>query len=420
MACKRRLLVDMTTLVLAVFIQVAAPAADEKIGDWSQWRGPNRDGVSAETDWRADWDKNGPKRLWKREVGTGLSSVTTRGDRVFTMGNAKGKDTVYCLDAETGKDVWRHSYDSPLLRKNFPGGPTASPVLDGERVYTISRSGVALCLDIADGKEVWRQDLRRVAGSKPPIWGFAGSAVVIGEKVLFNVGRAGVALKKDSGELAWKTRDGPSAYASPVPFIQGGDDAGQGGDDAVAVFGNKALHGVRVADGKILWRVDWPTSFGENTADPLVLGDRLYLSSAHGRGSVLFQLTDGEPRVLWKNKGFGNHTDAPVPWKGNLFGFEGRVNRRGGSLKCVELETGKIRWSAKDVKGSLNIAGGRLLIMTLDGKLIVAEASAEAYKPLASAQLLGRYSWTPPVLSHGRLFCRNGNGTLLCLDLREK
>jgi outer membrane protein assembly factor BamB len=158
------------------FWLMAAAAAPLQAADWPQWRGPRRDGISSETGWRA-WTAGGPRRVWTAQVGEGFSSVAVKGGRLYTVGNAGGKDTVYCLDAGTGRVVWRFSY--PCGSGDY-GGPRATPVVDGNRVYTFSREAQAHCLNAASGARVWERDLRRETGGAPPQWGFAGSPLVLG------------------------------------------------------------------------------------------------------------------------------------------------------------------------------------------------------------------------------------------------
>ena len=105
--------------------------------DWPQWRGINRDGISSEKISPANWGKDGPKQLWKKEVGTGVSSVAVRGGRLYTMGNNGSMDVVFCLDAATGAEIWRHTYPQSLDPRQFEGGPAGTPTVDGDRVYTL-------------------------------------------------------------------------------------------------------------------------------------------------------------------------------------------------------------------------------------------------------------------------------------------
>src|SRR5436305_5508767 len=142
----------------ATLLIVLTPLA-ARADDWPCWRGPNHNGISAETGWLDDWPKDGPPVAWRASVGIGFSTVAVSNGRLYTLGNAEDKDTVYCLDAVTGKQLWTHSYDAPRDPNNFEGGPTATPTADGNRVYTISRQGDLFCFDAITGKAVWSQNI---------------------------------------------------------------------------------------------------------------------------------------------------------------------------------------------------------------------------------------------------------------------
>ena len=158
--------------LLASFACLAGLSA----ADWPQWRGPDRNGLSSErisTNWPAD----GPKLLWRAEVGIGFSSIAVCQGRAYTLGNANNKDTVWCLDALTGKLLWTHCYPSRLDPQWYEGGPGATPTVLSNRVYTISKWGDFFCLDAVKGTVLWRRDLRQ-DHFKPNRWGFAGSPLL--------------------------------------------------------------------------------------------------------------------------------------------------------------------------------------------------------------------------------------------------
>ncbi len=214
--------------------------------DWPCFRGPGRDGVSLETDLNFDWPAGGPKVLWKKNVGTGYSSIAVAVGRAYARGNREGRDTVYCLDAETGIEVWKHSYDCPLLPRNYAGGPGATPFVDGERVYAFSKVGVIFSLEASTGKLVWRRDVSKDPGSKTPDWGFEGSPVVLGNRLYLNAGTAGLCLDKATGETIWTSDPaGQAGYSTPV-FRSGA------GPTVMAVMGEKAARGVDASEGRPL------------------------------------------------------------------------------------------------------------------------------------------------------------------------
>jgi outer membrane protein assembly factor BamB len=202
----------VASLAALGFCLLAHTAAAE----WLHYRGPTQNGVSAE---KLPATLPGElKTLWKASLGTGTSAVTVSDGRVYTMGNVSDKDVVYCLDAKSGKEVWRHSYPLDLDKRMFEGGPAATPTVSGKHVYTVSHQGDVWCLDAATGKKVWNKHFQKDFGGKRPQWGFAGSPTVEGNLVLLDVGGPGastVALDKATGNVVWKSGDDGAGYASP-------------------------------------------------------------------------------------------------------------------------------------------------------------------------------------------------------------
>jgi len=202
-------------LDLSLFISCFCNTA--MAADWPNWRGPNHNGISSETGWLATWPKDGPKILWERAIGTGFASITVSGDRVYATGNLDDNDVVYCLDAKTGAEIWKTSYQCPLLAKSHEGGPCATPTVDGDAIYTFSKNGDALRFEAATGRIVWHRNVNKALECKPPTWYYASSPLIIGELVILNAGTYGVALNKADGTVVWQNGKGPSGYSTPVP-----------------------------------------------------------------------------------------------------------------------------------------------------------------------------------------------------------
>ena len=395
----------MRPLLLAVFFaSISATAAD-----WPNFRGPSHDNVSTEDSWTHTWPAEGPKKLWSAKVGTGFSSLSVSSGKVYTQGNDKDHDSVWCLDAATGAQVWCHTFASKLDPKYYAGGPSSTPTVHDGAVYTLSKRGLIHCLDATTGTVRWSHQVADTL--KPPSWGFASSAVISGELVFVNVGKAGLALKRSDGTVAWSSGEGLPGYASPVLFTRGGITL-------AAMFGAETLRAVEVATGTVRWELPWKTSYGENSPNPLITADTLLVSTGHGLGTSLFTLADGAPELRWNTTVLGNHLNTSVLFDGHYYGFDGRVNKDGGHLGCLDAATGKELWSAP-IRGSLIRAGNRLIIITLTGELIAAAAEPQAYRELARTQALGGTCWTAPTLSDGRLYLRNAKGELVCLDLRQ-
>jgi outer membrane protein assembly factor BamB len=375
-------------------------------GDWPCWRGPDRNGISPEKGWQAKWPAEGPKQLWKASVGTGFASFSASGGRVYTMGNSTNTDWVFCLEADTGKRVWGQSYPCPLDPKNFEGGPCATPTVADGRVYTFSRKGQLFCFDAAKGTVIWSKDLHGELGLEIPTWGCASSALVEGATVVVNMGSAGVALDRASGKVVWVSAKSAGAYATPVPF-------NIGSERCLAILSRQSLVAVKAADGQQLWSYPWKTDYDVNAADPIVAGDKVFISSGYNHGGAVLKVAGQTPEKVWENKNLRNHFNSCVLWQGHLYGPDDN------GLRCVAFETGDLKWTYPEFgKGSLMVADGKLVGLSEKGELIIAEPTPAEFKPIARAQVLKGKCWTTPLLSNGHIYCRNAVGDVVCLDVR--
>jgi outer membrane protein assembly factor BamB len=380
--------------------------------DWPQWRGANRDGISNEQISPANWGKEGPRQLWKKGVGTGVSSVAVSGGRLYTMGNNGSVDAVFCLNAATGAEIWRHTYPQPLDDRQFEGGPAGTPTVDGDKVYTLSHEGDLFCLSAGSGTVLWKKNLQSDFGGYRQKWGYAGSPLVDGNLVIVDSGGPGastVALDKSTGALQWKAGNDEAGYSSPVAFDLAGTRC-------VAIFKADALVGLNAANGQELWRYPWITSYDVNAPTPLVFGDKIFITSGYGTGCALLKVTSGKVTQLWRNKNMRSQLGSPVLVRGYIYGIDGNVGK--GELRCLDLASGEIRWKQNVGGGAVIAAGGHLLVLNERGELIVAEASPTNYRELARAQVLGGHSWVVPAVADGKIYCKNNQGMLVCLDGR--
>ncbi len=395
--------------MLVVAQTAAAGAASDQRGDaadWPRWRGPRADGISSESSW-ATARVADLKIAWQAKVGVGFSGVSVVGNRLYTMGYGKGQDSVLCLDAASGRQVWSYSYPSNL--GDYPG-PRVTPTVDGDRVYSLGQFGQLVCLDRARGSLIWSRHLATELGAGKPTWGFAGSPVVWGNLLLLNAGRSGLALDKESGKLVWGA-PGTGGYATIVVFSAGGKEL-------LAVFGEKALYGVDPQTGAVSWSFPWVTANDVNAADPLVVGDRLFITSDYGNGCALLAVKPGAVEPVWQNTNVSSHFSSALYLNGAIFANDGDANARRGSFVCLDPATGSIQWSEMQGVGSLLGSGDRIFLLNERGQLRVAEASAAGYREMAKASLpIGLY-WNMPVLVAGRLYIRSLEGNLFCLDLR--
>jgi outer membrane protein assembly factor BamB len=402
----------MSSASLLLATAVALLAAPLPAADWPCWRGPHHNGVVPTEELRTDWPRSGPPIAWRAQVGTGFSSVVVVAGRAYTLGHRDGADRVVCLNAGSGEVLWEHGYPAELDPNLFEGGPTATPAIDRGRLFTFSRQGLAISWDAATGREQWRTDVPRTCGVNVPSWGFAGSPRVLGDLVLLNAGSGGVALDGATGRVVWKSDNSDdAAYATPrvVPLA---------GRPTALILSGKALHAVDPQSGREFWQHRWLTRYGVNAADPLVVGDLVWLTSGYSKGSALLRATPHAAEELWRNRELRNQMSPGVVIDGRVYAVDGDENAE-CLLKCLDYQTGDLRWQAGGLGAATLIASGDTLILLGDkGELVLARASPEEFQPLARGAVLTGKCWTPPSLAGGRIYCRNAEGEVVCVDLR--
>jgi outer membrane protein assembly factor BamB len=395
-------------LLFAIALVSLAGPATAAGQDWPQWRGADSTGISSEKGFITKFPADGPKQLWKKALGFSCSTLAVRDGRVYTMGNIDDMENVYCLNAKTGDEIWKHSYPCKNDPKNFEGGAGATPTLDGNRVYTLSRQGHLDCLNIETGKPIWSKNAIKDWGAKKPMWGFACSSLVRGNMLIVMTDYV-LALNKMTGEIIWKTPEPVKAnYSTPLEFKCSGKSY-------IAAFVPDWLIVYETKTGKEVDRYPFVTKYKCNIATPIVKGNEIFIAAGYNHGSALVRLEKGKLVKVWETKLMQNHFNSSILWKGNLYGFDQK------DLLCMDWKTGTSKWSYRGLgKGSLMIADGKLIIQGEKGKLAIANASPEAYQELTSAKVLNKRCWVVPVLSNGRIYCRNNNGDTICLDVKGK
>jgi outer membrane protein assembly factor BamB len=240
--------------ILVIFVfGISAQYSIAEDFDWPRWRGLNGDGISMETDWDPKALAGGLKILWKAGVGMGHSNVAIKDNRLYTMGMRKRELHVYCLDAETGEEIWRY-----LIEDYYD--PQSTPTIDDKYVYALSRNGILLCLKAKNGKLRWKKDLVSEYEVVIPYYGFAGSPVIEGDLLILTANTSGIALNKKTGERIWGSDKPPDNlrmpagtgphYATPVVYDYEGK--------RYAVISSYiGLHAVDVETGKVFWLYEW-------------------------------------------------------------------------------------------------------------------------------------------------------------------
>lgn len=184
--------------------------------DWPNFRGPNRDGISRETAWKAS---SSAVLVWKAQVGLGYGMPVVGGGKVIVSGHdGADTDSLFCFDEASGKEKWKFTYPQPLGDKFFQGGTTGTATLDGSRVFSLAREGELFCLDSETGKVVWKVHLQKDLGYKKPTWGFTGAPLVRGDRLYITAGDSGLALNKADGKAIWKSKNEEAGYSTPYLF----------------------------------------------------------------------------------------------------------------------------------------------------------------------------------------------------------
>ncbi len=372
---------------------------------WPQWRGPNRNGISTESGWKVD---GGARSLWSKNVGMGYSCVTIEGGKLYTIGHDKSEqeDSIFALDLITGKELWKHTFPAKTMAEGHGGGSLTTPSIDGKLLWVSSREGKLFCFERETGKIRWEKDVIEEYGLKRPRWGYAAAPLILDEMVVLNIGRV-VALNR-KGKLLWKTEDFGDCYSTPVDFTYKKKRY-------FASFSGKGLSIIARKTGKVLDTSAWKTSYDVNAATPVVIGNKIFISSGYNKGCAMLQFNGKKLKTLWQSRVMRNHMSGCVAYKGHLYGFDM------GTLKCLDLD-GEEMWAQRGLgKGALVIADGKLVCLSHRGKLVIAEASPKEFTSLSSAQIFdGGVQWTTPVVAGGLILVRSSKGNLVCLDRRPQ
>ena len=408
-ATPSRIIFYLSLLTLAVSTTVSQAA------DWPNWRGPNYDGHSSETDFKTSW-KGELLPVWSKDIGAGYSGISVADGRLFTCGVRDGKQVLFCFDADSGSEKWALGFED-LYTNGWGDGSRSTPTIDGDRVYVLGASGTVGCYNVSDGSKIWTKKYDAV-----PTWGYSGSVLIEGDLAIITVGGAGGGMKahnKMTGDKVWAIgNDAESGYSTPYPFTL------EGTRYVVGFLGGSAVI-AEATSGKEAASIPWKTSYNVNAATPIFHDGMLFLSSGYSTGCGLFKLTkDGDTlntEKVYTTKKLKNKFQTPVLYRGKLFTFDQR------SLKCVDFDSGEIDWEERgdeNQHGTIVFADGYLITLNQRGELKIAKASPKRFEPTGTTTVFeqkgGRNEqcWTVPTLANGRLYLRNLQ-RLVCIDLRK-
>jgi outer membrane protein assembly factor BamB len=386
--------------------------------DWPQFLGPQRNAVSTETGLLQTWDAKGPPILWQKNVGEGYSAPVIAGDRLIVFHRIDNDEVVECLDAVSGKAIWKHTdptrYEDPLGKGN---GPRSTPLIAGERVYTLSPGGRLLCLKLTDGAKVWQRALLEDFEAPSSFFGVGTSPILEGDRLIVNVGarEAGiVAFDRDTGKQVWKATEDGASYSSPVA-------ATIDGVRHVIFLTRQGIVSLDPATGAVRFSKRWRSRMNAsvNAASPVVVGDLLFFTSCYDTGAIVVRARKDGIEELWNNdRSLSCHFGTPVYHDGCLYGFHGR-QETGTEFRCIEMKTGKVHWSKEGFGcGSLLVAEGNLIVLSESGELVRVEGKPDSYREKARAAVLTGPCRSPIALANGRLYARDSN-KLVCWNMKK-
>ena len=426
----------MSVAAVATLMVVTSSSVAE---DWPQWGGPRRDLTWREPGIVDELPEGKLPRVWSTPLGEGYAGPAVADGKVFIAdrladAGPRGQERVLCLDAADGKVLWRHAYDCEYTI-NYPHGPRATPVIDGNRVYTIGAMGHMFCFDVDGGEILWSNHFPSDFGTELPTWGMAASPLVNGDQLITLVGGDEaliVSFNKHTGEELWRALDDDRiGYCPPMIF-----EFGQ--SRQLIVWHPAAVSSLDPATGKVNWQVPFSVQSGLTIPTPRRFGNRLFVTSFYNGPLMLDVRPDGTGAdILWRGANESEvDTDGlhaimctPLIDATHIYGVCSY-----GQLRCLDAATGKRIWETREPTGEgrwwnaflipHEPAGGsqqktvhRVFIANEQGELILARLSPEGYQEIGRSQLveptrrLGRRSrtivWSHPAFAMQSVFARN-------------
>jgi outer membrane protein assembly factor BamB len=390
--------------ILILLLALWPDAIPAQVTDWYQWRGPNRDGHSAETGLLQQWPANGPPQVWRTVgAGTGYSSFAASNGRLFTMGAKANVEYVIAFDAASGKKLWE-TPNGQRFRNEQGDGPRGTPTIDGDRVYAFGGSGELAALDAVTGKKIWSVNVVQQFGGTTPYWGYSESPLVIGDRLIVNAGgrRASiVAINKADGKTLWQNHNDEAGYSSPMLLRTGSLQ------QAVFFTAQRAL-AVDPRDGRLLWTYNRASNGTANIATPVVRGNRVFVSSDYGTGAALLEVRAAgnvaSAQEVYFTRDMKNHHASSVLVGDHIYGFDSSI------LTALRFDSGQMAWEHRSVgKGSLIYADQRLYLFSEQGVVGLADAAADAYRERGRFRITTGDSptWSHPIITNGKLIIRD-------------
>ncbi len=386
---------------------------------WMQWGGPKQDFKAKSRGLADKWGEDGPKKLWNRDLGEGYSSILVDDGRLYTMYRPAEQEAVVCLDAKTGKTIWEYKYDSspaPGHGDQFGRGPRSTPLIVGDRIYTIGVSGVMHCLNKQDGTVYWTHELWKELGGNVLNHGYSSSPIAYKDTVIALVGGEGasvVAFDQTTGKVAWKKNDFKNSYSTPMVIKLKGKDH-------LVTFMAEEIIGIDPSNGDFKWKYDISNQWKQNVCLPIWdAKSRTLFFSVSGPGSRGLKLTrrgdSVETQEIWTARKIQFYHVTSVKIGDYVYGSTG-----GGAphfFSAINMKTGKIAWRKRGFsKATCVFADGKLIILDEDGQLGLASATPETFTVHSKFKLFDDVSWTVPTIVGKTMYVRDKH-KIMALDL---
>ncbi len=395
---------------------VVAPAAR---GYWTDFRGPNRDGIYTETSVLTAWPTEGLKPLWRQPVGGGYASFVVAGGVAFTIEQRRGNEVVAAYDLRSGRELWTNGWPALFSESMGGDGPRATPTWHEGKLYALGAAGEFRCLDAASGKMVWSKNILSDNGAQNIMWGMANSPLIVDDKVIVTPGGSGgrsvVAYNKLTGERVWGSLDDHAAYTSPAV-------ANLLGERQLIAVTAKRMVGLRVETGELLWDFPWTTMYEINSAQPIVVDEQhVFISAGYDHGSALVKIQKGErgysATPVWENRNLKNRFNSSVLHQGHIYGFDESI------FACIDARTGERKWKGGryGYGQALLVTGSgpaRIIVITESGELVLIDPSPGELKEVARFSAIEGKTWNVPALADGVLLVRNAR-EMAAFDLKK-
>jgi outer membrane protein assembly factor BamB len=379
--------------------QMVPPDTTKSDNYWPGFRGSLRDGIVHNSKIATDWKTSPPLELWRRPIGPGCSSFTVNGALIYTQEQRGDNEVVSCFNLTTGKPVWRHSDKARFWDSHAGAGPRSTPTLTGGRVYTMGATGILNALDAITGSVIWSRNAADDTKAKNSGWGFTGSPLIVDSLVIVAASGTLAAYDLLTGNPRWYGPNRGKGYSSPHLFAFGGVPQ-------VILLTDSGAVSLRPADGRLLWKYQWPLSDRilqpamTEDGDLLINGD---MNIGLRRISVIQNGEGWKVNDIWTTIGIKPSFNDFVVFKGYAYGFNGR------SIGCIDLKNGKRMWQNGHYGGQIILLSDQSLLLVLSekGELALVSATPDKFTELAHFQAIEGKTWNHPVLAGDVLLVRN-------------